>query len=280
MVEPGGGLGLAAEPVEQRGVAGEVGAQHLDGDRPGEPGVVAVVDLGHAAAAEEVPDLVTPAEQAWCAHLCFPPRPLPLPCALPWVCFADCRGATGAVAAAVAAGDGDRCVVVGVRAVAVVTGVVATLVAGVPRGWVGVALASPRVPSSAASRTATTSSSTAATTAGTTHAGRRPRQPSTAGGASGAAGSPAYGCTSPVAGRGSMTPVGSGLSGASPAGAPTMTGATAEAAPWASSTGISPTGRRSASAKAAALSGRCSGPLASDAITVVRSGSGTVLGRG
>ena len=43
-------------------VAGQVGAQHLDRDVAAEPHVVAEVDLGHAAAAEQLAELVAAAE--------------------------------------------------------------------------------------------------------------------------------------------------------------------------------------------------------------------------
>src|SRR5690606_19023844 len=57
---------LTAEPGLEGGVAGEVGAQDLDGDRASEPGVVADVHLGHAAASDELADLVAGREEPRC----------------------------------------------------------------------------------------------------------------------------------------------------------------------------------------------------------------------
>ena len=57
-------LGLAAEARVEGRVLREVGAQQLDGDGTGEPGVVADVDLGHAAASDQLPDLVAPRQHA------------------------------------------------------------------------------------------------------------------------------------------------------------------------------------------------------------------------
>ena len=62
VVEAGRRLGLSPEPGLEHRVAGEVGAQQLDGDHPTEPGVPAEVDLGHATAPEEVPHLVAVAQ--------------------------------------------------------------------------------------------------------------------------------------------------------------------------------------------------------------------------
>ena len=62
VVQRGRGLRLAAEPGLERGVAGQVGAQDLDGHGATEPGVVADVHLGHAAAADELADLVPAGE--------------------------------------------------------------------------------------------------------------------------------------------------------------------------------------------------------------------------
>ena len=76
VVEPGRGLGLAAEPGQECGVAGQVRAQHLDGDGAPEAGVLAGVDLGHATPADEAADLVATAEQSRRAvHV----RPFPVP---------------------------------------------------------------------------------------------------------------------------------------------------------------------------------------------------------
>ena len=68
VVQRRGGLRLAAEPGLERGVAGEVGAQHLDRDVPAEPEVAAAVHLGHAAVAERLADLVPGSQQAWRRH--------------------------------------------------------------------------------------------------------------------------------------------------------------------------------------------------------------------
>src|SRR5690606_29414494 len=62
VVERGGGLRLPPEAGLERGVPGEVGAQHLDRHGAGEPVVVADVDLGHAASTDELADLVAPCE--------------------------------------------------------------------------------------------------------------------------------------------------------------------------------------------------------------------------
>src|SRR5690606_22602871 len=58
VVESRGGLGLAAEPGQEGGVPGEVGAQDLDRDRAPQPQVVADVHLGHTATADQLADLV------------------------------------------------------------------------------------------------------------------------------------------------------------------------------------------------------------------------------
>ena len=58
VVQAGGRLRLAAEPVEEGRVAGQVGAQHLDRDVAAETDVAAAVDLGHAAVADELAELV------------------------------------------------------------------------------------------------------------------------------------------------------------------------------------------------------------------------------
>ena len=62
VVQRGRGLRLAPEPGLERGVARQVGAQQLDGDDAAEPGVAPDVDLGHAAAAEQLADLVAVAQ--------------------------------------------------------------------------------------------------------------------------------------------------------------------------------------------------------------------------
>ena len=74
VVQGGGVLGFAAEPGLEGGVAGEVGAEHLDRHVPAQAKVTATVHLGHAAEAEGVPDLVAIAEQV-CRH-CRPLLPV------------------------------------------------------------------------------------------------------------------------------------------------------------------------------------------------------------
>ena len=94
MVEAGGRLGLAAEPGLERRVGGEVGAQLLDRDGPPEPLVDGTADLRHAAAAEQVAQLVAAPDRRWAAsHPHDPPsnpgailghvtpdREMPAPC--------------------------------------------------------------------------------------------------------------------------------------------------------------------------------------------------------
>ncbi len=66
-------LRLAAEPELELRVTCEVGAEDLHGHVPGEPGVHAVVHLGHAAIAERVAQLVPLGQQSGCRHqLRFP----------------------------------------------------------------------------------------------------------------------------------------------------------------------------------------------------------------
>src|SRR5262249_17816492 len=58
VIEPGGGAGLAVEPLQQLGPAGaEMG--HLEGDGPLQYGVVGEVDGPHAALAEQLANAVT-----------------------------------------------------------------------------------------------------------------------------------------------------------------------------------------------------------------------------
>ena len=64
VVERGRGLRLAAVPGLEGRVSREVGAQHLDRDRAAQAGVVADVDLSHAATTDELADLVTAGEDA------------------------------------------------------------------------------------------------------------------------------------------------------------------------------------------------------------------------
>src|SRR6185312_8786035 len=84
VVQPRRGLGLAAEAGQERRVAGEVGAQHLDRHGASEPGVMAGMDLGHSAAADQPTDLVSPAQQTRCGvhylpFLCLSSSLLPGP---------------------------------------------------------------------------------------------------------------------------------------------------------------------------------------------------------
>src|SRR4029079_10768225 len=68
VVQRRGGLRLTPEPGLERGVAGEIGAQHLDRDLPAEPDVATAVHLGHAAVAERLADLIPGSQQAWRRH--------------------------------------------------------------------------------------------------------------------------------------------------------------------------------------------------------------------
>ena len=68
VVQRGRGLRLAAEPGLEGGVARQVGAQHLDRDGAAQPRVASPVHLGHAAAAEQLTDLVAVAEESRLAH--------------------------------------------------------------------------------------------------------------------------------------------------------------------------------------------------------------------
>ena len=72
VVQRGRVLCLAAETHLERGVAGQVGAQHLDRHFAPEPGVEAVVDLGHAAVSEHFADLVPGPEHTARVHLVSP----------------------------------------------------------------------------------------------------------------------------------------------------------------------------------------------------------------
>ncbi len=84
VVQAGRRLRLAPEPGLERGVAGQVGPQHLDRHLPSEPHVAAGVHDGHAAAPEQVADLVAPGEHALIGaalvvHWSTPPVSSPLP---------------------------------------------------------------------------------------------------------------------------------------------------------------------------------------------------------
>ena len=58
MVEVGGRLRLAAEALDEVGVDGELGEEHLDRHLAVEQAVVAQEDVGHAAAADALEQLV------------------------------------------------------------------------------------------------------------------------------------------------------------------------------------------------------------------------------
>ena len=58
MVQRGGVLRLPAEPEVEARIAGQVGAQHLDGDVAVQPLVARQVDFGHAAEAEDLAEFV------------------------------------------------------------------------------------------------------------------------------------------------------------------------------------------------------------------------------
>ena len=121
VVQGGGVLGFAAEPGLEGGVAGQVGAEHLDRHVPAQAKVTATVHLGHAAEAEGVPDLVAIAEQV-CRHC----RPLlPVMVATAWCCH-PCRfpvprwsrtpaGASGREAQEASTEDADRALRVACR---------------------------------------------------------------------------------------------------------------------------------------------------------------------
>ena len=64
VVQAGRGLRLATEPVQERRVAREVGAQHLDRDIAAETHVAPAMHLGHAAVADELAELVPAPDQS------------------------------------------------------------------------------------------------------------------------------------------------------------------------------------------------------------------------
>ena len=68
VVQRGRGLRLAPEADLEGRVAGQVAAQHLDGDLAAEPQVATAVHLGHAAAAEDPADLVALTEHLRRGH--------------------------------------------------------------------------------------------------------------------------------------------------------------------------------------------------------------------
>ena len=63
-------LRLAAETQVERGVAGQVGSQHLDRDVAAQAQVTSQVNLGHATEAENLTQLVAGGEFAGCGHGC------------------------------------------------------------------------------------------------------------------------------------------------------------------------------------------------------------------
>ena len=106
MVQRGRRLRLAPEPGLEGGVAGEVGAEPLDRHGAAQADVGALADLGHAAAAEQLAELVASADAVRFGHRAQPPCP-PLPLPLP-VAVAPCPAcrAVGAVARSGSAGGG------------------------------------------------------------------------------------------------------------------------------------------------------------------------------
>ena len=78
VVERGGGLGLLAETRGEVGVAQVLGTEQLEGDVAAEPGVVGAVDGRHPAAAKELDQAISTAQDLsdlrqvvplrWCAH--------------------------------------------------------------------------------------------------------------------------------------------------------------------------------------------------------------------
>ena len=95
MVQRGGVLRLGPEAGAERGVAGELAAQHLHRDRPLEQGVAGPPDPAHAAAGERHEELVPVAEQADSRfHAVSSARSRP-----PWrgLTPAGCQDGTGAI---------------------------------------------------------------------------------------------------------------------------------------------------------------------------------------
>ncbi len=62
MVEVGGRLRLAAEPLHEARIVGELVEEHLDGNRAIEQLVAGQVHVGHAASGDLAMEFVTPAE--------------------------------------------------------------------------------------------------------------------------------------------------------------------------------------------------------------------------
>ena len=65
VVQVGGGLRLATEPLDERGVGGELREQHLDRHRAVEQLIAGEEHFGHPATGEASMQLVTPAEDGW-----------------------------------------------------------------------------------------------------------------------------------------------------------------------------------------------------------------------
>jgi hypothetical protein len=73
MVQPGGGLRLAAEPVDEARIPRELRQERLDGHCPVQPPVVPAPHLGHPAATEWFLDLVPiPEDPLQCALSILP----------------------------------------------------------------------------------------------------------------------------------------------------------------------------------------------------------------
>ena len=68
MVQRGGVLGFAAKPQIEAGIAGQVGAQHLDRDVAVQPQIARQVNLGHAAEAENFAEFVPVGQVLWGGH--------------------------------------------------------------------------------------------------------------------------------------------------------------------------------------------------------------------
>ncbi|SLD83683.1 Uncharacterised protein [Mycobacteroides abscessus subsp. massiliense] len=68
VIQGGGVLGLPTETEIEAGVPGQVGAQHLDRDVAVQPQVACQVDLGHAAIAEDLPQLIAVREVLRSGH--------------------------------------------------------------------------------------------------------------------------------------------------------------------------------------------------------------------
>jgi hypothetical protein len=63
VVDAGRRARLAFEPGAERGIGGELGVHHLDGDGTVEPDVGAAVHSGHSAAREHGPHLIARVQQ-------------------------------------------------------------------------------------------------------------------------------------------------------------------------------------------------------------------------